>query len=723
MNISANLKKTIVVFLLSFSVAIVLFLYIDYKKITEQGASFFENLNNVEVSSSVSTYNLNQEDFHLIFNATNDSFFSFPFKVKISNRKRLRVIFSQLDGVKYVSIFYRLEGNPGFPRDQTATQRVSGKNKLSYDFLLPPGRYTNLRIDFDGYRFDAEAAIKDIRLLEASYFFYTSSWFHLLTAFILCLLILPGTMLYALLASRSKVDSETNLLLFFSLSIAFYLFLYGVLETFHRIAADPRITVSLSLLVLFAAIVLLLYRSKRITVFRSLLVAERQSFAAAFILSFLCGILLTGFVRDPFSFDSINWDTVDGEVIFSFFTGHDNMFQYINGMAIVNNEPFSKYYDNGRLMSNVQDREVLGGVIYAVFRVLLSAVSQDIGQSYLTYTLVGLCMNIMAVFPIIVLLRRYFGRNRDIFFITTMSLNIFVLGNFYFTWFKFAGAALFVSGMTYLLRERKQLSAWLFAGAAFGLSSNMHAGNALGIPFLFLLIIFMNVRENGILSKSAVLFPLLLCMVFVLFNLPWAAVKSFYYPDYHTLFKFHYLPGSTLDQDLLAAAATFFKLHPLSEQLPYRLLNLCDSLCFSEILRIWHSFDKKNINKMLYCWTNAEFYYFGIAVYPMLTASLISRFVLRRHQAPSFALLDAAPRRQEFSAVLTASFLTIGILILLSYHNHPDLTYHLPMGVILMILTLLTGYSINSGTCSRLLLFIYGCLTAWRTASLFIYFH
>jgi hypothetical protein len=490
------------------------------------------------------------------------------------------------------------------------------------------------------------------------------------------------------------------------------------------LAADPRVPVSLSLLALLVALALLLFRTNRLALLRRLLIAEHRVFVAALALSVLCGILLTGFVRDPFSFDAINWDTVDGEVIFCDFTGHDNMFQYVNGMAIANNEPFSTYYADGKLMAGVQDREMLAGIIYAVFRILISAVSPDMGQSYLTYTIVGLCMNIMAIFPLVVLVRRYFGGGREWFFLLLLPLNTFVLANFYFTWFKFAGAALFVSGVVLLLRERKRSLAWLFAGAAFGLATNMHAGNALGIPLIFLLIVFMNAREDGMLSKTAVVFPLLLCIVFVLVNMPWAAVKSLYYPDYHTLFKFHYLPGATLDQDLFSAAVSFFQHHPLSEQLRYRLLNLFRSLRFSESCAIYSHFWTDSTNQLFYRWTNSEFFFFSIAIYPMLTIALINRIALRlrtRCHASANASISS-PLRQEFAAVMTAAFLTVVSLMLLSYYKCPDCTNLLPMGIILMILTMLTGCNISSGTLSRCLLLIYGSLAAWRTASLFLHF-
>lgn len=38
-----------------------------------------------------------------------------------------------------------------------------------------PVTYTNLRIDFNGYRPDAVAVVKDLRLFDFSAFFYTES--------------------------------------------------------------------------------------------------------------------------------------------------------------------------------------------------------------------------------------------------------------------------------------------------------------------------------------------------------------------------------------------------------------------------------------------------------------------------------------------------------------------------------------------------------------------
>jgi hypothetical protein len=706
------------------AVAIIVLLYFDYQHYTDSGERFFDNLRSPETASFINDYSFKPDQLSLTCNSQKDANFSVPFQIRTGFWKRLRVDFSQLRGIKSITVFYRFEGDPGFPADQKQKHRVTGQNKYSYDFLLPPGDYSHLRFDFDGYRVDANVGIKDLRLLEYSAFFYTGSYFHLLTLVILALLIVPGTMMYSMFTGNQKTDSDTNLLLFFCLSIIFYLVLYLVLEASHRLDFDPRIAVGSSLLLLLAAMILILAMMQKLRTPLRLLWDERKVLLSAAALSVLCGILMTGFVRDPFSFDSINWDTIDGEVVFSHFTGHDNMFQYVNGMAIANNEPFSKYYEHGKLMAGVQDREILAGVIYSVFRTVLSAVNPTMGEAYLTYTLVGLCMNLMAIFPLVVLLRRYHRGCSEPLFLLLLVLNTFVLANLYFTWFKFAGAALFVSGTVILLKGRKDLSCWLFAGLAYGLATNMHAGNALGIPLIFLYLIYANYREDGLSARTTIAFPLLLFVVFLLTNTPWSLVKSLYYPDGHVLFKYHYLPGSTADQDLVSALRTFLDTHPPMEQFRYRLTNLYESLRFSEFIKIYEHLNTENLNQLLYRWSNSEFSFFSIAIYPMVLIALFNKAStrLKWRQAAAHPEPVPAPLQQEITALMTASFATVIGLILLSYHNYPDATFHLPMGIILMILTLLLGYNIRSGPVSICLLAFFGGLAAWRTGSLFLHF-
>jgi hypothetical protein len=706
-------------------VALLLLLFLDYRNFHNPGRPFFENLAAPVTTNSITDYNYTAGQLTLKFNATQDVFLSVPFSAELSFWKRLRVDFSRLRGIQSISVFYQLEGDPGFQESQMQRHRISDRNKYRHDFLLPPGTYTNLRIDFDGHRPDAVAVVTDIRLLDFSAFFYSESYFHLLAAAILALLILPGTMLYSLFTGRNRVDAETNLLLFFGLSIMFFLVLYGVLEASHRLAVNPHVSVGLSFLLILAVLAGLIVITNRQEIFRRLLMAEKKAFLSALALTLVCGVLVTGFIRTPFSFDSINWDTIDGKVIFSHFTGHDNMFQYVNGMAIADNDPFAKYYADGKLMASVQDREILAGVMYSVFRTLITSVSPYMGESYLTYTLIGMCMNIMVIFPLIVLLRRYFRNCPEYLFILLLSLNIFVLANYYFTWFKFAGAALFISGVLILFRNRKNFLAWLLAGIAFGLSANMHAGNALGIPLIFLLAIYLNWREDGFSGKTVLAWPILLCIVFILANAPWAIVKSLHFPDQHILFRHHYLPGSAADEGLLLNIINFFKTHPVQEQLAYRLLNLYEALRFSELSNFFNRFPRESSLRLMYLWSSREFNYFSIAVYPVLLIAMVSKAGLLCQSATNASAghtRPAQPLRQEFTALLTMAFLTVGSLIFLSYRDHSDANYHLPMGIILIIHSLLIGFSLNGGNIGKILLLAYGCLSLWRIGSLFLHF-
>ena len=699
-------------------------LWIDYRNNNDPGVSLFENLQHFDSKNYISSLHFEPHQLSLTANSLDDAFLSFPYAASFSTWKRLRIHFSELAGINSISVFYRNQGDPGYYPSKFRKRVIKRVNKTDCDILLPPGKYTHLRLDFNGYRPDAKVAITDIRIHDLSIFFYTGSYFHLLTLCILGLFILPGSMLYTTFVRRETADPESNLVLFFSLSILFFLILYLVLEVSHRLALNPHLSVSLACLFLLGVMAWRILRQGRMPLLRLLLVSEKRAFLATAILSVVCGVLATGFTRTPFSFDSVNWGTIHGATIFSNFTGHDNSFQYVNGMAIAENEPFSKYYADNQMMADVQDREMLAGVIYAVFRTLIGAVSSVAGESYLTYTLVGLCMNVMIIFPLIVLLRRYFGRCNEYLFSLFLSMNAFVLGNYYFTWFKFAGAALFISGILVLLRSRDSLYSWLFAGLAWGMATNMHAGNALGIPVIFLFIVYLKYKDDGVFSKTTVVYPTALFLAFVVANLPWTVVKSLYHPDHHSLLKFHYLPGSSSEENMVSAVKTFISLHPLSEQIRYRLANLCNILQFSEWNDLFRNLKLETTTQLLFRLSNSEFFYFSIAIFSSASIAILSFIAtaLRRLRSSASYSPMARSLAFEYGGLMVASFVTVACLILLSYHKHPDLTYHLPMGIILIIITQLIGYSMKSGWFGMGLLVSSSIFSLWRFGCIFLHF-
>lgn len=697
----------------------------DYVNHHRPAQPLFDRLDRPTATFAFNDYTFSRDRLQLTFSPRQHPKITIPFSQTLSFWKRLRIQIDEIHGVSSLILYYRLAGDSNFSRKQRIYQETTGSIAADYDFLLPPGDYTSLRIDFIGAKASGSAVITDLALRDYSAFFYTESYFYLLALLILAALILPGSLIYCLSVDRDKVKGDDLLLLFFGGSILFYLLVYAAMELAHFCqlnAPSLAATVTVLLLALLGGTVV---RKKRWLIFKQTLAQEKRSFAAVAIVTLICCLLFTRFVKEPFTFPSINWNTVNGEVTFSKFTGHDNMFQYVNGMAIADNEPFSKYYDDGQLGFGVQDREMLAGLIYGVAITLISAVSPYIGKSYLTYSLVGLCMNVMVIFPLIVLRRRYFGTGKDLLFILLLSLNTFVLPNYYFTWFKFSGAALFISGMLILLQYRQQTLAWLVAGLAFGLSTNMHAGNALGIPLIFLWIFFINAREKRRPGPKVLGQPILLTLVFILVNLPWSLVKSFFYPDQHVLLKFHYFPGPVADKGLAETISLFWQAHPLKEQLVYRFTNLFDSLRFEQFGAIYQTLTQENMLKMFYVWSNSEFLYWSVALYPIALIAVIC-FLVGEITARGGAKVNrrtiATAKGGEALGLLVIALLTIFGLILLSYHDYPDANYHLPMGVILVIHALCIGFGLSSGRLGRALLIGYGCLSFLRIGSLFIHF-
>ncbi len=61
------------------------FLLLDYRNYIQSSISYFGNLQNIEATHSVSSYDFSSERFSAAFNARSDAFFSFPFAAELSS--------------------------------------------------------------------------------------------------------------------------------------------------------------------------------------------------------------------------------------------------------------------------------------------------------------------------------------------------------------------------------------------------------------------------------------------------------------------------------------------------------------------------------------------------------------------------------------------------------------------------------------------------------------
>lgn len=664
--------------------------------------------------NSVSSATFSDNSLHLMCDATNDAFLVLPLEIKTLFWKRLQLDLRQLSGIQAIDIFYREVDDEGFSK---LNRKFISEVDQTLIFSLPPGVYSYLRVDFDGYLDTARPIIDNISLKEFSIFFSCELYLYLLAILILGLMILPGSLIYSITAQNLSHGATNNLLYLFCNSLIFYLALYLFEIAAIKAAMPPTVCVTIAFILLLGALLLGVKYKKRTPFLKEVLRKEKTTFIAALLLVLISCMFVTKFAEAPFTWDSVNHNTLDRLTIFSSFPGHDNQFQYINGKAIADDEPFSKYYRNNKLSYGVEDRGILPGVIYSVYRTFFTTFSTYIGSSYLTYTIVGLCMNVMVIFPLVVLFRRYFPSRYQNIFILVLCLNTFIFPNFYFTWFKFSGAALFISGVLLLFDSRRNLSNWLVAGFMFGIASSMHASNALAIPLMFLWFVGLSISEFGLWSRQVLFFPLALGMTFIFVNLPWSIVKALHFPDTHALIIQHYFPAKQ-GPTLVATIKNFFATTPLQTQLEHRMGNVIKGVRLFEFLDCFRVLPSKGAAQFIKVYNNYQFYYVMFSVIPLICFGLLGQlscaFFSKRTKGYENTgdFIDIMP--YERVMLFTLSILTIIGLTFAAYSNVPDLNHALPAGPILIIHTLLIGWILQTGSFGQLLLAAYAVFGAWR---------
>ncbi len=413
----------------------------------------------------------------------------------------------------------------------------------------------------------------------------------------------------------------------------------------------------------------------------------------------------------------LDYQWINQNYTYGAFHAHDPVLHYVNGRAIADNEPFTVYYSNRRLMYYVEDRGILPGVLAGVYRQVQGEMVGLAGRSYAAYAFFALACNAMLVFPVMAFVRRYMPSRSIIFGVLLVSLNAFVLVNYYLAWFKLAAAALFLSGLLILLSDNRSLRNWLLAGLAWGLAANMHAGSALMIPLFFLWQAFSLMRQQLI---KGLVFPLILVLVFAATIAPWSLVKARFFPDQHVLLISHYLGGRQNPDGLLASARQFFDEVPLAEQLKVRARRIENALRLTEIKQLYRLPQERGWQDLLLQWDLYEFRYTALVLYPLLLFALFARWFRRAEADEIFHAQTFRSEMSQMRSLFRLSLLTLFILLFLAYsHFDPDLTYHLPMALpVLMMLVL--GAGIQRGArWVRFLFYAWLAFSAWRLLPFF----
>jgi hypothetical protein len=635
-----------------------------------------------------------------------DAHFSVPLGGRIENAK-LRLDFARLENVAAVQVFYAKDGHHYSDKRQIRLP-FPKHHPLVFDFPLPDGDYQSLRLDFDltddtGRAVIARAVVMPRSPADAALAPY------LLALLLITLTLVPGTLVYGLCA-REGTSREAFLAtvagtvaLFF---VAAYLLLFAIdAAGLHEV----RGLFTGAFVLLLAVPTFVLARRRRLGMALNALRIARPELALYVLVVLVCTFIVSHDTELPLT--NLSYESVSGPKTYDAFRAHDNYFQYANGSAIARDLPFKTWYRGGRLLYQPQDRTMLPGVMYGVVQRLFSEFSVPVGRSFLTYTLFAICLNALILLPLAVLARRLAPAAPWAPLLVAMSLNAFVLVNYYFAWFKFAGAALFLGAVAVLLMDHRRLRSWALAGLLFGLSANMHAGNALGIPLIFLWFAWRAMRGADLGWLRGLLGPAVLCLVFVAANLPWGVVKHVYMPDNQALLKSFFLAGKDDPRGLLASAQLFFREIPPEQQIAWRANRLVDAFHFQDFADFAHLLRHGEWRELALRWNKEEFSRFAFVVYPSLGFLLLAWLTHKTGLTP-------APRNRlapEAPVLAVLGFASVLVIILGAYgRSPPDVNHAQSMGLVLLIHLILVGAVLQSNALVRRLYWGYLAVAAVR---------
>lgn len=399
------------------------------------------------------------------------------------------------------------------------------------------------------------------------------------------------------------------------------------------------------------------------------------------------------------------------------FGAHDPVFQYVNGIAILHDEPFSKYYENYKLIYQVQDRGIFGGVLYAVARGIAAPFNPDVAASYGFYTLFGSALNVSVLLPVFALHGYFFpARQRPVLILFLICTSAFLVTNFYLTWFKLAGAGLVISGIVLLLLSPRSTKSWIAAGLLWGLAANFHPGLALSFPVvtLWLLYRFWRARGNRILPAVGAFAGLMGAFIAVI--MPWELVKANYYEDTNKLFREHFLAAEPYDPEhgIVGSIAGFADRYPLLEQLSTRYERLQQSFRVEELKSLFELASAGKWHEALLQWNLMEAAY-TFHVFTVLLI-LLSMSRLLTWLVPGSAWSQPATRHVgDFRGLLITQILCILLIVIGSYGKYdPDLTWQMPTSALVILLYLLVHVNIATGRIGLTLIAAYSLSAYYR---------
>lgn len=639
-----------------------------------------------------------------------------PLHTWVKNQK-VRLHVSRVDGLPYIGKF---ESTPSGEVIKSSFEDYNLEHQKSpTQYSLGDKYYDELSLWFGCWKISGvDTGVVYIDKIEIVPLKFTDDrgFVYLLAVILLVLVLAPGLLLYCLVFARRR--DHCLLVWWTPLSLLALSVLYGALEAGQY--WSPELDIRF-LAAAYAALVLglltWLAAAGQLNVVAGRLASVKWEALAIFLVMLCVAAVVSENQELPL------YTLTHGDMrylTYGAFGAHDTMFQYVNGMAILNDEPFSQYYENYKLMYQVEDRGVYGGALYAVMRGVAAPFNPDVAYSYGYYTLFGSILNVLVLFPVFAL-HRYFrgGQRRPMLILFLMCASAFFITNFYLTWFKLAGAGLVLSGIVLLLMEPRSTWRWIAAGVFWGAAANFHPSLALSYPIvtIWLLYRMWRARDNRFLP---VLFAFGgLMTAFVMVMLPWQLIKASHYEDTNRLFREHFLASEPYDQKrgLIGSVSNFVDRYTLAEQLSTRYDRLRRSLRIEEVKFLVKLAAAKNWQELRVRWNRVEAAY-TFHVFTWLIVLLIVSLVLTRLFPATAWKGPAWSHAGDFRGLLVTQVLSILLIIVGSYgKNDPDLTWNMPMSSLVIVLYLLIHANISVGRIGLAAVSVYSVFSYYRLFS------
>lgn len=575
--------------------------------------------------------------------------------------------FRDLENIRYIVVYFGWRDRH-FSESlrgaiQTAVPGLSDERSV-YHLRVPDGNYDRIRIKLRSHNKPGQAVLESITIQPLAVWDQVR-WVYVIALALGVLLLAPGAFTYVVF-HRTRLSESGFQVSIFAYSLLFYVVGYVVLVASYALggawAHESTLIFCTGLMILL--VVLVTKKSAWRDLWR-LAWGSYQEFAAYTLLLLLLCLAITYDSNLPL--ENFFYTDISGPKTFGAFWAHDNVFQYINGSVIADNEPFEKYYGNGQLIYGIEDRQILPGV------------------------------------------------SNTFLFVLLLSVSAFMIGNYLITWFKLTAGALFLSGLYYMLEKssREMAANWARSGLFFGLAANMHAGSALGIPLFFLWSLWRSIRDKGIPAKRVLFGCSLLILVFTVAITPWSIVKRVHLDERQALLKTHFLDGYSSPEGLGASARLFLDNTTLEERLAKRFAQLGNAFRVVEVSGLFDTLEEHGFKSFLKQWDQLEFSYSAVVLYPVL-AFVLAGWINRRFRyvGPDSA---ASNDLRTGRVILLISLITMAVVILAHYGRHdPDITYHQPLGVLVLAYATALGFALRSGIGFRAVLSTYMLLSVYR---------